>query len=130
MRHLSGLFLIGALLLSGCASSPDVAEVSTPSAIPTAESAPASSADIRTLEDGLTYARSLSADIPDLADEMSKTATTLTDLVVEAELPWDVNNSVNRALITLNAAVLREPASAASQLSELNRIVDEIDDAL
>jgi hypothetical protein len=137
MKRLGGLLVIGVLLLSGCASSnEDAAPSGTASASATEpEPAPAiegvsSYTEISTLNEGLEYARSLSSDTPNLAAELSGTAIALGDLVVEADLPYEVNNAIGQGLISLNNDVLNDPASAEAQLSEMNLIADKIEASL
>jgi len=124
MKRISGLILIGALSLAGCASTPE--ETAPPAAVEQATTFE----NIATMEDALAHVRTISAETTDLANEISGTARAMGDLVVEEDLPWDVNNKIGQDLISLNSEALNDPSNASTLIGELNRIADNIEDAM
>lgn len=67
--------------------------------------------------------------MPDLHDKLRGTVAALGDQVNAADLRWDIHNDINRRLITLNAEILSDPENTDFQLSELEGIARDLEDA-
>lgn len=114
------------LALTACAPSTGT----TTEQSPLASAAPAAieATDIVTMDDGVAWARSLTADAP--ATEISTGMGALMDLVPEQDIWFATNNEIGRELNALNAEVLSDPEDAGTKVDDLNAIVDDIEAAI
>jgi len=110
------LAVAGVLLLGGCAQHPV-----GPTPIVSSFS------DVSTLAEGIAYARSLTAQTPDLAPKLVGLSGTLTELLPNANLAFDVDADLTQHLLSIKLDVLQNPADAVNQLPVLNQIANVMD---
>jgi hypothetical protein len=121
------LMVAGALLLAGCAVSP-AAQRPTSSAEPSAVIEAIEATDIRTIDEGIEWARNLPDDVP--AQELSAGINAIGELVPDLDIWFATSNEIGRALIQLNAEVLEEPSAAAATTDDLKLIIEDIEAAI
>ncbi|WP_217183997.1 hypothetical protein [Streptomyces sp. AC495_CC817] len=84
--------------------------------------------DIRTIDDGITWARGLDATAT--AAEIDAGIVKIGTLVPDLDIWFDTGNKIGVDLIQLNADVMANQDDAGSKVDELNDIIDDLEAAI
>lgn len=111
------------LMLAGCS-----AEASQDTATPTPTIVAIEADSIRTINEGIAWARSLDESVS--AKDLSIGIQAIGDLVPGEDIWFERNNEIGSALIGLNNDVLNAPATAETKVDDLNAIMDDLEEAI